>query len=153
MTQRLWLGQERYRAITSAYYRGAVGALLVYDISKRASFDSVERWLKELRDHAISNIVIILVGNKSDMRHLRAVSTEEAKTFAEQNGLSFIETSALDSTNVETAFLNILQEIYKYCNKQTQSSGLGETGFVPGESIPSIVEPSENPKVGKGGCC
>jgi len=75
-------GQERYRAITSAYYRGAVGALLVYDISKHITYENVVRWLKELRDHADSNIVIMLVGNKSDLRHLRAVPTEEAKAFA-----------------------------------------------------------------------
>uniref|UniRef100_A0A8C7CK90 Ras-related protein Rab-25 n=1 Tax=Oncorhynchus kisutch TaxID=8019 RepID=A0A8C7CK90_ONCKI len=66
-------GQERYRAITSAYYRGAVGALLVYDIAKHLTYENVERWLKELRDHADNNIVIMLVGNKSDLRHLRAV--------------------------------------------------------------------------------
>lgn len=101
-------GQERYRAITSAYYRGAVGALLVYDIAKHLTYENVERWLRELRDHADQNIVIMLVGNKSDLRHLRAVPTDEAKGFAERNGLSFIETSALDSTNVETAFQNIL---------------------------------------------
>ena len=116
-------GQERYRAITSAYYRGAVGALLVYDISKHQTYDNVTRWLKELRDHADSNIVIMLVGNKSDLRHLRAVPTEEAKQFASmaiplqygpttnlsgENNLSFIETSALDASNVELAFQNIL---------------------------------------------
>ncbi|EXJ93334.1 Ras-like protein Rab-11B [Capronia coronata CBS 617.96] len=119
-------GQERYRAITSAYYRGAVGALLVYDISKRQTYDNVTRWLKELRDHADANIVIMLVGNKSDLRHLRAVPTEEAKQFASkfpnvtpvwfrthicetgENNLSFIETSALDASNVELAFQNIL---------------------------------------------
>ena len=75
-------GQERYRAITSAYYRGAVGALLVYDISQHKTHESVERWLKELRDHADSSIVIMLVGNKSDLKHLRAVPTDEAKDFA-----------------------------------------------------------------------
>lgn len=101
-------GQERYRAITSAYYRGAVGALLVYDIAKHSTYVNVSRWLKELRDHADSNIVVMLVGNKSDLRHLRAVPTEEAKAFAAENNLSFIETSALDASNVEQAFQNIL---------------------------------------------
>ena len=101
-------GQERYRAITSAYYRGAVGALLVYDIAKHVTFENVDRWLKELRDHADHNIVIMLVGNKSDLRHLRAVPTDDAKGYAEQRALSFIETSALDSTNVEQAFQTIL---------------------------------------------
>jgi GTPase SAR1 family protein len=90
------------------YYRGAVGALLVYDISRHSTFENVERWLKELRDHANMQIVIMLVGNKSDLRHLRAVSTEEAMAFAEKNDLAFIETSALDSTGVETAFHKIL---------------------------------------------
>lgn len=106
-------GQERYRAITAAYYRGAVGALLVYDIAKHLTYENVERWLRELRDHADQNIVIMLVGNKSDLRHLRAVLTDEAKAFAEKNGLSFIETSALDSTNVDMAFQNILTGEYK----------------------------------------
>jgi Ras-related protein Rab-11A len=116
-------GQERYRAITSAYYRGAVGALLVYDIAKHQTYENVTRWLKELRDHADQNIVIALVGNKSDLKHLRAVPTDEAKEFASmsslnrrgsvtdkvaQNGLTFIETSALDASNVESAFQNIL---------------------------------------------
>ncbi|KAI0226081.1 Rab GTPase ypt31, partial [Massospora cicadina] len=75
-------GQERYRAITSAYYRGAVGALLVYDVTKHNTFENVNRWLKELRDHAESHIVILLVGNKCDLRHLRSVPTEEGKQFA-----------------------------------------------------------------------
>ena len=96
------------RSLIFRYYRGAVGALLVYDIAKHLTYENVERWLRELRDHADSNIVIMLVGNKSDLRHLRAVPTDEARGFAEQNNLSFIETSALDSTNVETAFHNIL---------------------------------------------
>jgi len=68
--------------VRGRYYRGAVGALLVYDISKHITYENVVRWLKELRDHADSNIVIMLVGNKSDLRHLRAVPTEEAKAFA-----------------------------------------------------------------------
>lgn len=124
-------GQERYRAITSAYYRGAVGALLVYDISKHQTYENVQRWLKELRDHADANIVIMLVGNKSDLRHLRAVPTEEAKQFASElrmlyrskwamadtgvgdNNLSFIETSALDASNVELAFQNILTGLHR----------------------------------------
>ena len=82
--------------------------MLVYDISKHVTFENVERWLKELRDHAEPNIVVMLVGNKSDLRHRRTVPTEEAMTFAENNSLAFIETSALDSTGVEEAFRQIL---------------------------------------------
>ncbi|KAJ8273603.1 hypothetical protein GJAV_G00103490 [Gymnothorax javanicus] len=106
-------GLERYRAITSAYYRGAVGALLVYDITKHLTYESVERWLKELYDHADQHIVVMLVGNKTDLESVRTVPTEEAKDFAEKNNLLFMETSALDSTNVENAFNNVLAEIHK----------------------------------------
>ncbi|KAG0216257.1 Ras- protein Rab-11A [Mortierella sp. GBA30] len=144
-------GQERYRAITSAYYRGAVGALLVYDIAKHATYENVGRWLKELRDHADTNIVIMLVGNKSDLRHLRAVPTDEAKQFAAENGLSFIETSALDSSNVELSFQRILTEIYRIVsNKALESNGDGirPTG---GETI--NVSPNSGDASAAGGCC
>lgn len=77
-----WESSFKHDATFFRYYRGAVGALLVYDISKHSTYESVGRWLKELRDHADSNIVIMLVGNKSDLRHLRAVPTDEAKQFA-----------------------------------------------------------------------
>ncbi|XP_060192623.1 ras-related protein RABA2a [Lycium barbarum] len=115
-------GQERYRAITSAYYRGALGALLVYDVTKPTSFENVSRWLKELRDHADSNIVIMLIGNKTDLKHLRAVATEDAQSYAEREGLSFIETSALEATNVEKAFQVNLSEIYRIISKKSLSS-------------------------------
>ncbi|CAA7404582.1 unnamed protein product [Spirodela intermedia] len=114
-------GQERYRAITSAYYRGAYGALLVYDVTKPTTFENVSRWLKELRDHADSNIVIMLIGNKTDLKHLRAVAAEDAQGFAEKEGLSFLETSALEATNVEKAFQTILGEIYRIISKKTLS--------------------------------
>lgn len=145
-------GQERYRAITSAYYRGAVGALLVYDITKYSSFQNVERWLKELRDHADANIVIMLCGNKSDLRHLRAVSTEEAMVFAEKNNLAFIETSALDSTGVSTAFQQILTEIYKLMSRKTMANDDAKplTGLGAGEAI---VVSDENVKAQSSGCC
>ncbi|CAO3634270.1 ras-like protein rab [Mucor lusitanicus] len=145
-------GQERYRAITSAYYRGAVGALLVYDISKHSTFESVSRWLKELRDHADANIVIMLVGNKSDLRHLRAVPTEEAKQFATENGLSFIETSALDATNVELSFQRNLTEIYRIVSNkalETSNNAIKPTG---GQTILVSQSPDENQK-SSGGCC
>uniref|UniRef100_A0A8C7JS95 Ras-related protein Rab-25 n=1 Tax=Oncorhynchus kisutch TaxID=8019 RepID=A0A8C7JS95_ONCKI len=105
-------GLERYRAITSAYYRGAVGAMLVYDITKHLTYESVERWLKELYDHADPHILVMLVGNKSDLETLRTVPTLEAKEFAEKKGLLFMETSALDSTNVEAAFQEVLTGSY-----------------------------------------
>ncbi|KAK4801509.1 hypothetical protein SAY86_021996 [Trapa natans] len=115
-------GQERYRAITNAYYRGALGALLVYDVTKPASFENIKRWLKELRDHADPSIVIMLIGNKTDLKHLRAVSTEVAQSYAETEALCFIETSALEATNVERAFMTILSEIYRIVSKKSLCS-------------------------------
>jgi len=105
-------GQERYRAITSAYYRGSVGALIVYDITKISSFKGVEKWLNEVREHVSTNIQIMMVGNKADLKHLREVSVDLAKSFAQKQGIHFIETSALDATNVSIAFESLLFSIY-----------------------------------------
>jgi len=136
-------GQERYRAITSAYYRGAVGALLVYDISKRISYDNVSRWLKELRDHADQNIVIMLVGNKKDLRHMRQVQTDEAKDFCKQHKLFFIETSALADSNVSTAFETILKEIYRLISRKSVASDQPTHNYQTGQAQ-SIVLTEEN---------
>ncbi|MCD9558354.1 Ras- protein ypt3 [Datura stramonium] len=116
-------GQERYRAITSAYYRGAVGALLVYDVTRHVTFENVTRWLKELRDHTDPNIVVMCLGNKSDLRHLVAVSTDEAKSLAEREALYFMETSALEATNVENAFTEVLTQIYRIVSKKAVEAG------------------------------
>lgn len=150
-------GNLRYRAVTSAYYRGAVGAMLVYDISKRQSFDHVAKWLEELRGHADKNIVIILVGNKSDLGSLRAVPVEDAKEFAERENLFFMETSALEATNVESAFLTILTEIYRIISKKAliandeHESG-GNSSLLTGTKI---VVPGQEPvePVRRFSCC
>jgi Ras-related protein Rab-11A len=145
-------GQERYRAITSAYYRGAVGALLVYDISKHSTFENVERWLKELRDHAEANIVVMLVGNKSDLRHLRAVETDEAMAFSEQHNLAFIETSALDASGVDTAFQRILTEIYRLMSRRNVAAE--EAGGQPSVSAGQTISLNNSGAGGKkAGCC
>ncbi|CAN1236251.1 Ras-related protein RABA2a [Linum grandiflorum] len=133
-------GQERYRAITSAYYRGALGALLVYDVTKPTTFENVSRWLKELRDHADANIVVMLIGNKTDLKHLRGVATEDAQGYAEKEGLSFIETSALEALNVEKAFQTILSDIYRIISKKSIS--LGE------DSVPGSVKEGKTIVVG-----
>ncbi|KAB5519012.1 hypothetical protein DKX38_023331 [Salix brachista] len=145
-------GQERYRAITSAYYRGAVGALLVYDITKRQTFDNVQRWLRELRDHADSNIVIMMAGNKSDLKHLRAVQEQDGHAFAEKEGLSFLETSALEGTNIEKAFQTILTEIYHIISKKALAAQeAAATSTVPGQGTTIIVADASG-NTSKG-CC
>jgi small GTP-binding protein len=103
-------GQERYRAITSAYYRGAVGAMLVYDLTSALSFQALTRWLRELRD-ADRKIVVMLVGNKCDMSELRVISTEEGENFAKSQNMMFIETSAKESINVSESFTTLLTAI------------------------------------------
>ena len=109
----LILGQERYRAITSAYYRGALGAIIVYDITSTKSFENVELWMDELRQHTDDKIILMLVGNKVDLRHLRAVEKETASTFAAENKMHFVETSALNAMNVDVAFECTLRKIYE----------------------------------------
>lgn len=122
-------GQERYRAVTGAYYRGALGALIVYDVTKHPSFDHIPRWLDELRHRADPNVVIMLVGNKCDLEGLRAVPTEAGKKLAEREGLLFLETSALDATNVEKAFHMVLERIYRRVSRKSLGGADGERGF------------------------
>ncbi|KAJ7948707.1 Ras-related protein like [Quillaja saponaria] len=145
-------GQERYRAITSAYYRGAVGALLVYDVTRHVTFENVERWLKELRDHIDSNIVIMLVGNKADLRHLRAVSTEDAKSFAERENTFFMETSALESTNVENAFTQVLTQIYRVVSRKALDIGNDPAELPKGQTI-NVGTKDDVSAVKKVSCC
>ncbi|KAH0463290.1 hypothetical protein IEQ34_007872 [Dendrobium chrysotoxum] len=141
-----------YRAITSAYYRGAVGALLVYDVTRHVTFENVERWLKELRDHTDSNIVIMLVGNKADLRHLRAVSTEDAKAFAEKENTFFMETSALESMNVEIAFTEVLSQIYRVVSRKALDIGDDPTALPKGQTI-NVGIKDDVSDLKKVGCC
>lgn len=98
-------GQDRYRAITSAYYRNACGAFLVYDISRLATFKALDSWLEELRTYLAPEVPIVVVGNKSDLRHLREVTLEQAKSWCTENCISlYLETSALENTNIDVAF-------------------------------------------------
>nr|XP_028944874.1 ras-related protein RABA1f-like [Malus domestica] len=145
-------GQERYRAITSAYYRGAVGALLVYDVTRHVTFENVERWLKELRDHTDSNIVIMLVGNKADLRHLRAVSVEDAKAFAERENTFFMETSALESMNVENAFTEVLTQIYHVVCRKALEVGDDPAALPKGQTI-NVGNKDDVSAVKKDSCC
>ncbi|KAF8083915.1 hypothetical protein N665_0746s0017 [Sinapis alba] len=146
-------GQERYRAITSAYYRGAVGALLVYDVTRHVTFENVERWLKELRNHTDANIVIMLVGNKADLRHLRAIPTEEVKAFAERENTFFMETSALEALNVENAFTEVLTQIYRVVSKNALEGGDDPTTALPKGQMINVGSKDDVSAVKKAGCC
>ncbi len=105
-------GQERYRSITSAYYKGAHGALVVYDITRKSSFDSVEKWLSDLKNNGEEKMVIMVVGNKCDLEEGRVISLQDGEAKAQRNKVAFLETSALNATNVEKAFDELIQKIY-----------------------------------------
>eukprot|EP00027_Filamoeba_sp_ATCC50430_P009839 CAMPEP_0168561684 /NCGR_PEP_ID=MMETSP0413-20121227/11727_1 /TAXON_ID=136452 /ORGANISM="Filamoeba nolandi, Strain NC-AS-23-1" /LENGTH=215 /DNA_ID=CAMNT_0008593073 /DNA_START=64 /DNA_END=711 /DNA_ORIENTATION=- len=148
-------GQERFRAITRGYYRGAVGALMVYDITKAQTFKNVEKWLQELHEHADANIVIMLVGNKTDLHDKREVSTDEARKFASKNDLLYIETSALDGENIKEAFYQTISAIH-----DKRSKAQKETTDEPAKPAPTPantgtikIQPTEQKPAQKSGCC
>ena len=106
-------GEEAFQSITRSYYKGAIGALLVYDITRKETFNHCKKWLNEVKDNARKDICIILVGNKNDLSEKREVSYEEGETFAQENELLFIETSAKTEENVEECFIRTIREIIK----------------------------------------
>jgi len=106
-------GQERFRTITSAYYRGADGIIMVYDVTSKDSFDHVNDWLKEVNRYASEGTCKLLVGNKSDRSVDKVVTSEQAKEFADDLGIAFLETSAKSAKNVEEAFLTMAGELIK----------------------------------------
>jgi len=105
-------GSESFQSITRSYYRGAAGALLVYDVTRRETFDHLTRWLEEARQNANANMVVMLIGNKVDLEARRVVSYEEGQKFAQEHGLIFLETSAKTAHNVEEAFVGTAAAIY-----------------------------------------
>lgn len=124
--------------------------MLVYDVTRNVTFENVQRWLKELRDHTDSNIVIMLVGNKADLRHLRAVSTEDAMAFAEKESTFFMETSALESMNVEDAFTEVLTQIHQVVSRKALEAGNDPAALPKGQTINVKDDVSA---VKKSGCC
>lgn len=105
-------GQERFRTITQSYYRSAHGAMVAYDITRRPTFDSVTHWIHEVQQYGAASVVLILIGNKSDLETQRQVLFEDACTLAEEKGaLAALETSAKQAQNVEAAFSLMAREL------------------------------------------
>jgi Ras-related protein Rab-11A len=111
-------GQERYKSITNAYYKGSKGSFIVFDISRKETFQNVDRWIGEIRNNADNDTTILLIGNKSDLEDQRKVSQEEAKSKAEQYSIAYMETSALQSTNIEKAFNTMMEDIHRKFTKK-----------------------------------
>jgi small GTP-binding protein len=132
-------GQERYHSLAPMYYRGAQAALIVYDITSKDSFLKAQNWVRELQRQANSTIVIALVGNKLDLANKRSVEHNEAKLFADENNLLFMETSAKTAVNVVEVFTAIATRLPKSEN-ENQSGG-------------TIKPVKDEPKKKSGGCC
>jgi len=124
-------GQERFRTITESYYRGAHGILVVYDTTDMRSFDSIQRWLQDIKKYASEDVQIILIGNKCDLIENRQISYDQGKEFANNIHINFFETSAKNSINIEEAFMTMIKQIRaNYKSKST-------TGFEVTSSISS----------------
>lgn len=114
----LWdtAGQELFRSVTRGYYRGSAGALILFDLSNRDSFENVEKWLQDVRDVAREDVVIVLIGNKSDLANKRQVSKEEAEEFAKKCNMAYFEVSARTGENVQEAISACVELIEKNLN-------------------------------------
>ncbi|AYU76229.1 ras-related protein rab-14 [Leishmania donovani] len=121
-------GQERFRSVTRGYYRGAAGALLVYDISRRSTYAHIGTWLTDARANTGPETVFILVGNKSDLEEEREVSYEEAAQFAAEHNLLFVECSSLNGNNVEEVFLSTARRIHEKVKSGVMSPVDPESG-------------------------
>jgi len=149
-------GQEAFRSITRSYYRGAAGALLVYDITRRDTFNHLTTWLEDARQHSNSNMVIMLIGNKSDLEARRDVKREEGEAFAREHGLIFMETSAKTAANVEEAFINTAREIYDKIQEGVFDINNEANGIKigPQHAGSSGNQPAGGQNAGaSGGCC
>ena len=104
-------GQERYRSITSAYYKGAKGALIVYDITRKNTFDNIDKWITDLKLNGDKNICIIILGNKSDLIDKREINKNDGIKKAEMYKTAFLETSALNGDNISKAFDELIEQI------------------------------------------
>jgi small GTP-binding protein len=104
-------GQESFRSITRSYYRGAVAALLVFDVTKRDSFEGLELWLRETKANSNATLTTVLIGNKADLDSDRVVSRAEAEQFAEAHSLTYVEASAKTGLNVDNSFLDVAKRV------------------------------------------
>ena len=144
-------GQEAFRSITRTYYKSSTCAFIVYDITDKKSFENVLTWLNECRDMCYKDILICLIGNKSDLEGKRVISYEEGKNFADENNLLFFETSAKNGSNIQECFNQsasiLVDKIEKGQLKLDQASNGIQIGNFPDS------EQNENLKKKKKKCC
>ena len=143
-------GQEKYKAITGAYYKGSKGALVIYDITRKDTFANIEKWVNDLKTTGDPKITIIIIGNKNDLADKRQVTKEEGEEKAKSFGCAFLETSAFSGDNIDKAFDIMVKEIYE---KFSSDAG-GDEQLSPGgkgEDIKLDKEKATDKKKKK--CC
>ena len=147
-------GQERYKSITNAYYKGAKGAFVVYDISRKETFNSVEKWVDELKNNGDEGVCILLIGNKCDLEEQRQISTEEALKKAELYKIAFCETSAMQAVNIEKAFNIMVEEILKKVGKKEgENKTVEKIGDSKGITLSANNTSDKEEKKKKKKCC
>ena len=119
-------GQEKYKAITGAYYKGSKGAFVVYDITRKETFESVDKWINDLKSSGDPKLIIIIIGNKCDLEEKREILKEQGEEQAKSFGCAFLETSALSGDNIDKGFEMMISEIFKkYGNDSNEDDELG----------------------------
>ena len=140
-------GQERYKSITAAYYKGAKGALIVYDTTQKTSFENIDKWMSEIKEKSSKDMKLMIIGNKIDLKDERQVETDEALAKAQILEAPIMETSALDATNVKEAFYDLLKEMFREVRKKLDIVEQSEGGK---EGVQLSTNTEDEPKKG---CC
>jgi Rab family protein len=147
-------GQERYKAIVAGHYRRAAGAIIVYDVTKRSTFEHATSWLQNIKEMAEKNCITYLVGNKVDLVDMneknREVTIEEAQKYSKENGLKFYEASALTNVRINDCFEDLLQEIY---NERRKIKGNLNEPIDKSAKILYLNKPDDNNEKKFDGCC
>ena len=139
-------GEEAFRSITRSYYKSSTCAFIVYDITEKKTFYDVTSWLQDCRDMCYKNILIYLIGNKSDLEEKRQVTYEEGKKFAQDNNLVFYETSALNGNNIEEIFNQSASELVQKLEAGELKDDFNNSGI-------KVFKSNEGEKKKKKGCC
>ena len=143
-------GQEKYKAITGAYYKGSKGALVVYDITQKKSFENIEKWVNDLKVAGDPKITINLIGNKSDLEDKRQVLKDQGEEKARSFGCAFLETSAYSGDNIEKAFNLMIKEIYEKFSSDSTGEGEFDSGS-KGEDLK--LDKADDKNIKKKSCC
>ena len=141
-------GHEKFRTITTSYYKNAHAIIILYDITELSSFEHIKNWMIEIDKFGKQGVLKIIAGNKKDLEEKRQVSKEMAESYAEKNGIKFIEVSAKDSTNIEKLFFDIVKELL-----DRHLKALNENPIMSGNNNNGVVINDESIKKKKKKCC